>query len=59
MAMITKTERVVLVATKTQLASWKLAADQVGVSLSELVRQSMERRVRELASAHGLVERTS
>ena len=50
MAIKTKSERVALVATPVQVASWKLAADQDGVSLSELLRRAAEQRVRDLAT---------
>lgn len=43
--MVTKSERVHLVVTKTQLAAWRLAAEQAGVSLSELLRQAAEQRI--------------
>jgi hypothetical protein len=51
MAVVTKSERVVLAATKTQVASWKLVADEAGMSLSELLRRGAEKLVRELASS--------
>ena len=43
--MITKSERINLVATKGQVAAWRLAAEQAGLSLSELLRQAAEQRV--------------
>jgi len=47
--MVTKSERIGLMATRAQAASWRLAAESAGVSLSELLRQAAERLVREMA----------
>lgn len=40
MPLITKSERVALVATKMELAAWKLSADDAGLSLSEWMRRA-------------------
>ena len=50
MPIITKTERVNMVATRGQLLSWKLSADAAGLSLSEWLRRAAERRVMEAHS---------
>lgn len=46
MALIRKTERVVFVATKSQLAGWRLCADETGLSLSEWLRTAAASAVR-------------
>lgn len=45
MAIVTKSERIHLVATPNQMAAWKLCADAEGVSLSEWLRRAAERRI--------------
>lgn len=47
--MVTKSERVVLVATKKQLAAWRLAADSQGLSLSALLRRAADTDVQRIA----------
>jgi hypothetical protein len=43
--MITKSERVALVATKKELAAWKVCADEAGLSLSEWIRRAAGARI--------------
>ena len=45
MPVVTKSERVNLVATRRQLAAWRMCADSEGVSLSEWLRRAAERRI--------------
>ncbi len=45
MAIVTKDERVHLVATGTQVAAWKLHAEAAGVSLSEWLRRAAQTRI--------------
>jgi hypothetical protein len=47
MPIITKSERVHMVATRGQLAAWKLCAEEAGLSLSEWLRRAAERRIAE------------
>jgi len=46
MAVVTKSERIALVATKKDLAAWKLCADEAGLSLSEWMRRASASAVR-------------
>lgn len=47
MAIATKSERIQLVARPQEVARWKLAADDAGVSLSELLRRAADGYVRD------------
>lgn len=51
MAIATKSERIQLVARPQEVARWKLAADDAGVSLSELLRRAADGYVREVGTA--------
>lgn len=52
MAIVTKSERIALVATKRELAAWKLCADEAGLSLSEWMRRASASGVRSQRIEH-------